>query len=203
MPAIDRFRTNMGRAEKALSSQNPEEQRYAAVLGVAAMDDYFTRKFCDKLVSFIKKKGITSDLEKTFEKTKFGIKEALELLVQATLKKNSRPWRIVRSHIEKALSSTTTQRFSKIDELFIAYGRKDLTENSVKKMKSKECLKGLNIKSPYQKRIEELVQRRNGIVHEGDLDNHGKAKNIDQNWIASRLKAVRYFVECANEIIDD
>lgn len=201
MTPFNRFKKNMLRAEKAAGMKNDEMKRYGIVLGVAAMDDYFTNKFCDELVPFIKEKGVTPDLLEIFKNANFNFKDALELLVDVTKDKTKRPLRLVRSRIEKSLATYTTQQFDTIDNLFKAYGRSKLTENALELVGSKKLLEGSGLKKPYNKRIQELIQRRHKIVHSGDLDGHSKIKSIDKKWVLPRLRAVKHFVECAEEII--
>ena len=101
--AEKRFDKNISRA-LSLVAGNEEEVRFSIVIGVAAMDDYFTRKFCDNLSDFIKEnQGLTEELANLFDKAGFTVSKAIELLAETTTKETGRPFRVVRSVIEKQL----------------------------------------------------------------------------------------------------
>jgi hypothetical protein len=161
--------------------------RASIVLGVSAMDQYFTRRFCELLVPFLKKNGPTEGLIKMLAEAGFDTKEALIAMGM------SRPYRRIRTLVENHLENYTTQRFEVIDNLFLSIGLKDLSANSEKKTKRKtlKCS------------ITKLVQRRHAIAHAGDLNTHGKLSPIDFKNLKMRLKDLHDFVSAADQIIEN
>ena len=77
---FDVFSANIDRAKKATSSSDDEMVRFGIVIAVAAMDDYFTSKFCSLIIPFIMEKELTEPLQKRFEDAGFTIKDAFEII---------------------------------------------------------------------------------------------------------------------------
>ncbi|MCR8546797.1 hypothetical protein M4578_03075 [Salipiger sp. P9] len=95
--------------------------RAAVILSVAGFDRYFTAKYCDILVPHLKSgQRIYSELYDSLEAAGLNAKFALELLA------SERPFRKIRTIVQNSLSSHTTHRDEKIDELFSRIGLKDL-----------------------------------------------------------------------------
>lgn len=208
MAAIDRFNLNIERAKEQAAKKNDEAVRFGCVLAVAAMDDYFTQKFVDMLVNFIKQKGLSKDLEAIFDEAKFTLNDAFELIKQMQAKKGSWPWRKVRTRIDAHISRRTTQKFDIINELFAAYGHPKLIENASKMMGKHKILAGTGLKKPYKYRVAELVKRRHEIVHFGDLNDNNKLPELpkqqhkNRKWFQNRIMAVEKLVECCEEILN-
>jgi hypothetical protein len=161
--------------------------RAAIVLAVAAMDDYFTRKYAEVLVPSIKKRGVTKEFCDILSKSGLDIKASLELMTM------SKPYRRIRTMAEKYCSDYTTQREHKIDDLFATIGLNKLSVHAQKKSKRKGLLKSISI----------LVDRRNSIVHAGDMSRRGKLQKIEPESVAKRLKDLEIFINNCNEIIDN
>ena len=159
--------------------------RGAVVLSVAAMDAYFTRRFAELLVPFLKKKGPNAKLIRMLEIAGLNTAVALELAVM------ERPYRRIRSLVQRYLSTYTTQRFQAIDELFLALGVKDLSKNA----------QGMAHRKTLLRRVELLVERRHQIVHEGDNSQNGKLNHIDANESIGRLQDLMVYVEKADTLI--
>ena len=96
--------------------------RGAIVLAVAAFDAYATDCFSEYFVIYIKKYGVDSSLEKLLGNAGFTVKFALELI------NSERPYRKMRTLIEKYYYKYTTQQLKVIDELFRQYHIKDITK---------------------------------------------------------------------------
>jgi len=58
--------------------------RFSVVLSVSALDAYFTDKFCDTLVPFLKKNSPTDDLVELLESAGLNTRTALELIMTVT-----------------------------------------------------------------------------------------------------------------------
>lgn len=161
--------------------------RGGIVLAIASMDAYFTEKFAELFVPFLKKKGASKSLVEILEKAGLDVKQALELLGM------ERPYRRIRSLIEKHLARHTTQNFNAIDKLFKNFGIKDFSE-SVQRKTRRRTLK---------RSIEILIKRRHAIVHEGDSNRRGRLTEFDWNIMKKRLRDLLLFVDTADELIED
>ncbi|QQL44060.1 HEPN domain-containing protein [Sulfuriroseicoccus oceanibius] len=161
--------------------------RASIVLAVSAMDQYFTRRFCELLVPFLKKNGPTDGLIEILGEAGFDTKEALVAIGMR------RPYRRIRTLVENHLENYTTQRFEVIDNLFLSIGLKDLSNNAEKKTKRTTVISS----------ITKLVQRRHAIAHAGDLNNHGKLCPIDFKQLKKRFKDLNDFVTAADQIIEN
>ena len=137
--------------------------RAGIVLTVAAMDDYFTRRFSELVVPYIKKKGASEGLVNLLRETGFGVKEALDLAL------TDRPLRRVRALIDSRLGRYTAQRFELVDELFSCVGLRTLSLDAEK----------LSGRKTLRRSVEILVERRHRIVHDGDYNRHGKVVPLD------------------------
>ncbi len=148
--------------------------RIALVLGVSAMDAYFTDKFIERFVPYIQKHGTNETMIAQLEKLGFGTETALQLIPKT---RTERPYRRLRNLVEQYLERIVTQRFSAIDKLFKSYEIKALSKTAQKKARRKILLKV----------VENAVKRRNEIVHKGDLNNHDKLRPIKLSEIKTRL----------------
>lgn len=159
--------------------------RAAIVLSIAAMDSYFTNIFAERCIPYLRKKGKNKNITKFLEKAGFDVEVALELLSM------DRPYRRIRKLIELYLEQHTTQRTKVIDELFLAYNLKNFSNNVQMLKKRKNLLRT----------IELLVERRNKIAHEGDLNLYGRLNKVDLGKIRRRIEDVVKYVSGADEIL--
>lgn len=159
--------------------------RMAAVLGVAAMDSYFTTKFCNILVPFLKKNGPNKGLTKILQEAGLDTETALVLLSM------QRPYRRIRTLVERSFDTLTTQRTDVVDELFLSFGLKDFSKNA----------QGLVNRNNLVKRIQKLVARRHQIVHEGDVDGRSQPRTIDCEQVAGQLNDLRLFISGSEQLI--
>jgi len=159
--------------------------RGAVVLSVAAMDSYFTRRFAELLVPFLKRNGANEKLTKMLTEAGLDIAVALELAVM------QRPYRRIRGLIQRHLSTYTTQRFHVIDDLFLALGVKDLSKHAQGAAHRKTLLRS----------VELLVERRHQIVHEGDHSRNGSLNRIDADELIRRQTDLLLYVEHADALI--
>lgn len=198
MTAIVSFRNTIARAKSLITlrdSLTTAQQtapldandllRSSVAFAVAGMDAFFTDRFSESLVAFLKKRGATIDLTRVLNKAGLDTKAALEMLTM------ERPYRRVRTLVETYLSDYTTQKQNVIDELFLVYGVKDLCKNAEGLAKKKKLLTSVNA----------AVFRRHSIVHAGDLNAHNKPRSID-NKLATRYVAnIELFVEKAEALL--
>lgn len=153
--------------------------RFGIVLAVAAMDDYFTRKYAEIMIPAIKKNGINSRFTEMLESAGLDVSGALELLSM------ERPYRRIRTLAQDYYRNYTTQSTDKIDALFHTIGISGLSGHAQRRSnKPKALLKSVN----------ELVSRRHKIVHAGDLTRTGKIQKIDQR-VVNRIKDIDIFVQ--------
>jgi hypothetical protein len=161
--------------------------RSSIVFAVAAMDAYFTDKFCQLFVSHLKKKGPNDLLIGQLEKAGFSTKMALELL------KKDRPMGALRSLMEKYLAKYTTQKMDAIDELFKSYAIAKLSNHAQSYSKRKNLLKT----------VANAVERRHAIVHEGDMNSHGSPCKLKSTTVSHYISAIEKYVHSAESILNN
>tara|TARA_B110000908_G_C10245131_1_gene448373 strand:+ start:1936 stop:2559 length:624 start_codon:yes stop_codon:yes gene_type:complete len=159
--------------------------RGAVVLSVSALDAYVTDVFSEKLVIYLKQRQPEEPLIELLSQAGLDTKEALSLIVM------ERPYRRIRTLIERHYDSYTTQRFDVIDKLFLPYRLKGITSNAEKKS-GRKTLKAS---------VGKLIERRHNIAHGGDYNSHGRIKNIDEEQIEKRIKDLHILVKNMDEII--
>jgi hypothetical protein len=166
---------------------HPTDQvRAGVVFAVSAMDAYFTDRFCEALVPFLKKHGANKRLIEVLEDAGLNTLQALEMIQM------DRPYRRIRTLVQNHLGNYTTQRFKVIDELFLCLGVNDLSVHAQGRLKRKTILRT----------VEKLVERRHQIVHEGDVNRHGRLRDIDAVVVTKRIKDLLKFIESCEDHLD-
>jgi len=159
--------------------------RSALVMAVAGMDAYFTGRFTENIVVYLKTNRPTDGMVKILSKAGLDTRQALEMIAM------DRPWRRIRTLLDDHLFDHTTQRFDAIDDLFVVYKVKDLCTNAEGLSKRKELLKS----------VELAVQRRHAIVHRADINGHDKLNGIELLWTRGKIADVKLFVEKCETLI--
>lgn len=159
--------------------------RAAVVLSVAAMDAYFTDVFAERFIPFLKNKGPTDKICEILNKAGLNIKVALDLLSM------DRPYRRIRTLIEQYFDRQTTQKIETIDDLFLSYGIKEFSKNIQKLKRRTKLLRSVEI----------IVERRHNIVHEGDLNAHGRLNPIDHREMEKKIIDIVTYVSGAEQIL--
>ncbi|MGD9159884.1 MAG: HEPN domain-containing protein [Desulfobacteraceae bacterium] len=136
---------------------------------------------------YLKKYKPDEDLINILYNAGLDTKEALNLI------KMERPYRRVRNLVDKYYNTYTTQRFSVIDKLFLAYRLKNITTMAQNKSGRKKLKRSVEI----------LVERRHKIVHYGDYNSHQKLIAIDTVQIVKRINDLKLFVKYMDEIIEN
>lgn len=149
--------------------------RFGIVLAVAAMDDFFTRKYAEALAPALKRHGINESFAKMLEEAGFDIASAINLLQM------QRPYSRIRKIAQDHYSNLVTQSENRIDSLYETIGIKNLCEHAQRRSKRKNLLKSLNI----------LVKRRHKIVHAGDIGRRGRVSPIDKTTINRTCRGIR------------
>lgn len=161
--------------------------RGAIVLAVAAFDSYATDCFSEHFVAYIKKYNVDKSLEELLGQAGFTIKFALELI------NSDRPYRKIRTLIERYYYKYTTQKLAVIDDLFRQYHLDNLTKNAAKRSgKNPERLLSS---------INKIIERRHSIVHDGDYNDHNKIKNVS-NTDLNRIQDLKILVDNMEHIIN-
>ncbi len=160
--------------------------RSTLVLAVAAMDSYFTARFAELLVPFLKKHGPTEGLVKLLAGAGLDTREALKMIEM------DRPYRRIRTLMDSHFDRYTTQRAGVIDGLFLAYDIKNFSNNTQR----------LVHRTNLVRRIDLMVKRRHAIVHEGDLNAHGRLCEIDGDKVSRQISDLRLFVESAHNLTE-
>lgn len=161
--------------------------RATVVLAVAALDTYVTDVFGEKFIPYIKSYGVDDSLAKLLEVAGLDVKTALELI------NSERPYRKIRTLIENYYSRYTTQRFEVIDGLFLHYHLNHIIENSARKAGKISLARSVQI----------LIERRHGIVHNGDYNRHYRINDISKEQVERRINDLEILVINMDEIIDN
>ncbi len=161
--------------------------RAAIVLKVAAMDYYFTSKFMEMLIPYIKKNGPTKDLSKFIEESGITFQETLNLL------RDKEPYKKIERRVSFKIKKYVTQNEKKIDDLFKGFGILNLCESAEKLSEDNKLLRNVNL----------LIKRRHFIVHEGDIDSKGRVKNIGKGHIIKKINDIDIFVKNCNVILNN
>jgi hypothetical protein len=161
--------------------------RSAVVLGVSSMDMYFNDVFVENLVPFLKKYGSTEPLVTFLSKAGLGAESALDMVTMR------RPYRRIRTIVEKYLDKITTQHKDAINGLFNPYGIRNLCSKAQTRANRRTLLR----------RVDKLIERRHLIVHKGDLNDHNKPNKISHDEIKKLLDELNLFVKSADFSIAD
>jgi hypothetical protein len=173
-------------ATQVAAMPDPEDLlRSALVFAVAGMDAYFTDRFTESLVKFLKRNKPPSGLVSLLSAAGLGTKAALEMLAM------DRPYRRVRTLVEDHLSDYTTQKQHVIDELFLVYGVKDLSTHAA----------GLAKKKLLLAQVEAAVKRRHVVVHRGDLNKHDKRRTLPARRATKYIDSLELYVQKCEELL--
>lgn len=183
--ALVALHANLTKTQKAALPDPNDLLRAAVAFAVAGMDAYFTDRFSESLVKFLKNRGATPDLTKLLTQAGLDTKAALEMLTM------QRPYRRIRTLIESHLSEYTTQKQHVIDELFLVYGVKNLCKNA----------QGLSTRKKLLTSVDGAILRRHSIVHAGDLNAHDKARPIDAKLTCRYVNNIELFVTKSEELL--
>jgi hypothetical protein len=207
--ALETFATTFGRATSQISAalklieviNNLEEEqqielndshavsdmaRFGVVLAVAAMDDYFTRKYAEVFVPVLKRHGLNKHCSDMLEDAGLDIRSAIELLTM------DRPYSRLRKLAQDNYSNYTTQNVGKIDDLFKTIGITKLSLHAQNRSKRKTLISS----------IDKMVKRRHKIVHTGDLTRTAKLNKINITEMQRRFADICLFVSCADKHIE-
>lgn len=160
--------------------------RGAIVLAVAAFDAYATDCFSEKFVTYIKRRNVDKSLIKLLDKAGFNIEFSLELI------NSDRPYRKIRTLIERYYSAYTTQRLCVIDELFLQYHISRITDNAARRSNKKRLLSS----------VEKIIARRHCIVHDGDYNEFNRINSVNEGDM-KRIDDLNILVENMDEIIEN
>jgi len=160
--------------------------RAAIVLKVAGMDAYFTDKFIEMLVPFLRKKGSTPNLLKVIEESGITLSDSINLM------RSKKPLQRVRTRVKGRIRKYVTQHYSKIDALYRGFGYTSLCSSA----------KGYAKDSKLVRNVYLLVRRRNGIVHNGDCDSKGNHKKIAAQAILNKMQDIDTFVYSCEHVLN-
>jgi len=198
--AYDKFRKTLNRCESLLDSyrklRDVAEQedappaskdivRGAVVLAVSALDAYVTDVFAEKLVSYLKTYEPDEALISLLNDAGLDTEEALTMISM------DRPYQRVRTLIRHHYLTHTTQQVDVIDEMFLPYRLKKITDNAEKKAGRKTLCTS----------VQKLVKKRNRIAHSGDYNAHGRIRSIDEEVVERRMDDMELLVKNMDDII--
>jgi hypothetical protein len=153
--------------------------RAGIVLSVAAMDSYFTDRFCEALIPYINREGVNKGLKELLSQSGLTITKSIEMF------DNKRPKRVLSNMVRRHLSTFVTQNFKTVDNLYKCLGfEKPITLAAQELSKRKHLLKSIN----------KLVERRHKIVHAGDYNHHGNLNAIEYQRMFRKILEIRVLV---------
>lgn len=162
--------------------------RAGIVLCTAAMDAYFTDRFCEALIPYINKNGLNPSLEKLLKDSGFDISSALVMF------NNKRPLRVLSNMVRRHLSMYVTQNFNSIDKLYKGLGyEKPITYLAQQRSRRKNLLKS----------IDKIIERRHKIVHAGDYNQHGNLNEIHYGRLLRKIVEVQKLVMSVDAVLAD
>jgi hypothetical protein len=159
--------------------------RGAVVLAVAALDAYVTDVFSEKLTAYLRRYAPDESLVELLQDAGLDTREALRLVTM------ERPFRRIGNLLRDHHGTYTTQRFVVIDELFLNYRLKDLTDRAQERAGRKTL----------KRSVELLIERRHKIAHGGDYDKYGRIRDIEPARIKKRIQDLELLVENMDAII--
>ena len=162
--------------------------RAGIVLSVAAMDAYFTDRFCEALIPYMNKNEINKGLKELLGKSGLTLAKSIEMF------DNKRPKRVMSNMVRRHLSTFVTQNFKSVDTLYKCIGfEKPVTLSAQTKSNRKHLLRS----------IEKLVERRHKIVHAGDYNQHGNLNAIEYQRMFRKILQIRVLVANFEKILAD
>lgn len=159
--------------------------RTAIVLAVAAMDAYFTNRFCEGLIPYLKKNKPNKALIGRLEKAGFTTVAALEMFNM------NRPNRRLSNLVRKDLESFVTQNFRIVDDLYSCFRFRSITKSAQTLARRKTLVSS----------VEGLVKRRHKIVHNGDYNTHGRLNSVNYTNIIRRMADLEKLVGKSDELM--
>lgn len=153
--------------------------RAGVVLSVAAMDAYFTDRFCEALIPYVNRNGINKGLKDLLCESGLTITKCIEMF------DNKRPKRVLSNMVRRHLSTFVTQNFKTVDNLYKCLGfEKPITL----------VAQDLSKRTRLLRSISRLVERRHKIVHAGDYNHHGNLNAIEYQRSFKKILEIRVLV---------
>ncbi|WP_156962455.1 HEPN domain-containing protein [Salinisphaera hydrothermalis] len=150
-------------SDKALDETDDDLFRAGIVLAVAAMDSYFTDRFCEALIPYIRQNGLNKQLKQLLSDSGLTLGKSIEMF------DNQRPKRVLSNMVRRHLGTFVTQNFKTVDKLYQCIGfAKPVTLSAQEFTYRKRLLRSIST----------LVERRHKIVHGGDYNQHGRLRAI-------------------------
>ena len=159
--------------------------RTAIVLAVTAMDTYYTDRFCEGLIPYLKKHKLNANLTTRLEEAGFDTKTALQMFQM------QRPHRRLSNLVRKKLGTFVTQNLAKVNGLYKGFGYKNFTQSA----------QGLARRKTLVASVQALVNRRNKIVHKGDYNSHGRLNEVDYSQTLRRMNDLRMLVMKCDQLL--
>ena len=162
--------------------------RVGIVLSVSAMDAYYTDRFCEAFIPYIKKHGLNKNMEELLCQAGFDTVCAIEMF------DNKRPKRVLSNMVKRHLSAFVTQNFKAIDKLYKCLGFNDSFTKAVQGIsRRKKLLASLNL----------LIERRHKIVHAGDYNQYGNLNGINYARMVKKIIELRKLVESSDKLLEN
>ncbi len=162
--------------------------RSTLVTAVAAYDRYFTDRFLEAFIPFIKKNKVKTNFADYLQECGLDVKESLNLL------NHTKPRIRLKSLVRLKLRKHVTQNQKSINKLFLYYGFKDVLKSAESILKRRTIIT----------KIDKLIELRHSIVHEGHTNNYGEMKRLDHKdskWIMNTIADMTILIEEIDKMI--
>ncbi len=159
--------------------------RAALVLGVSALDRYVHERVVKRIVPSLRSSSLTSRQEAFQIPATLALALSADLLKAQKAGKLRRPANEVRKVLQETLHKRPFQSWRELEEAFALIGITDLAQQ----VQSAGKLANLKL---FKRQLDQIVRRRNEIVHEADLVRHqrgGKVRPrpIDPSFVHASL----------------
>jgi hypothetical protein len=163
--------------------------RAALAMGISALDRYLHERVVKRVIVGLRAKQLKRAQEALTIPATLALKMTEALRKAAKAKQTVRPANQLRIALQESLHTRTFQSWREIEEAFELIGVSGLTGKL-------QTAYGNGDMGPIKKQLGLLVQRRNFIVHEGDLVRHERGGQV-------RVHAItRKYVEDSLDFLD-
>ncbi len=172
-------------AESARRLDLSDLSRAAVVIAVSGMDAYFADVFAEHVVRYLKTHRADDRLIALLSKAGFDSRLALEWFPL------QQRYRKVRLLVETYLRNRTFNRLEVIDKLFLCFSIDDLSKSA----------QGATGRRSLRRSIKTLVDRRNRIAHEGDMNSRNRLHAIDRAGVRRHVGNMVHFIASCDKLI--
>ena len=166
------LRHGCGLSARDFSSESVDDLlRASLAVGASALDRYVHERVVKRVIASLRSRTLTTAQERLTIPVTLALKMSEELRRAARAGRGIRPANQLRIALQEALHRRTFQSWREIEEAFELVGIRGLTG------RLQAGYRVGNI-SPIKNQLNNIVQRRHQIVHEGDLIRHQRGGRV-------------------------